>query len=247
MDNQHNKPLDLDSMRERLAGKSGQLYWRSLEELADEPGFQEILEDEFPQQSRPLRTPVDRRQFLLMTGASLALAGLSGCRYLPQKKIVPYVEQPEDLIPGIPMHYATTISLSGYATGVIATSHEGRPTKLDGNPDHPASMGAIDAITQAQILTMYDPDRSQEVLHLGQISTWDDYARETRTNLLTNKGEGLRILTETITSPTLADQLQQILKRFCQAYLPASLSLVLRDAAALLAQLPGHSGIAKPR
>ena len=206
-------------MRERLAGKSGQLYWRSLEELADEPGFQEILEDEFPQQSRPLRTPVDRRQFLLMTGASLALAGLSGCRYLPQKKIVPYVEQPEDLIPGIPMHYATTISLSGYATGVIATSHEGRPTKLDGNPDHPASMGAIDAITQAQILTMYDPDRSQEVLHLGQISTWDDYARETRTNLLTNKGEGLRILTETITSPTLADQLQQILKRFPAAQL----------------------------
>src|ERR687886_375080 len=107
MDNQHHQPLDLDTMRQRLAGKTGQQYWRSLEELANEPGFREVLEDEFPQQSRPLRPPVARRQFLLMTGASLALAGLSGCRYLPQKKIVPYVEQPEDLIPGIPLYYAS--------------------------------------------------------------------------------------------------------------------------------------------
>ena len=204
-------------MRERLAGKSGQQYWRSLEELANEPGFQEILEDEFPQQSRPLRTPVDRRQFLLMTGASLALAGLSGCRYLPQKKIVPYVEQPEDMILGKPIYYATSIPLSGYATGVLVTSHEGRPTKLEGNPDHPASMGAIDAVTQAQILGMYDPDRSQTVQHLGQISTWDDFERETRANLQTSKGVGLRLLTETVTSPTLADQIHQVLRQYPEA------------------------------
>jgi MoCo/4Fe-4S cofactor protein with predicted Tat translocation signal len=217
MDNQHNKPLDLEGMRNRLAGKTGQQYWRSLEELAESPGFREILEDEFPQQSRPLRDPVDRRQFLLMTGASLALAGLSGCRYIPQKKIVPYVEQPEDLILGQPMYYATSIPLSGYATGVVVTSHEGRPTKLEGNTLHPASLGAIDAITQAQILTMYDPDRSQNVLHLSEIGTWDDFARETRTNLETSKGQGLRILTETITSPTLSDQLHQLLRQYPDA------------------------------
>jgi MoCo/4Fe-4S cofactor protein with predicted Tat translocation signal len=214
MDKPTNKPLNLDVMRSRLAGQSGQQYWRTLEELANEPGFQEIIEDEFPQQSRPLRTPVDRRQFLLMTGASLALAGLSGCRYIAQKKIVPYVEQPEDLVLGVPMHYATSIPLGGFATGVVVTSHEGRPTKLEGNPDHPASLGAIDAITQAQILTMYDPDRSQNVMHLGQISTWEDFAHETRSNLQTSKGAGLRILTETVTSPTIADQIHRILKQY---------------------------------
>src|SRR5436309_413881 len=140
MDNRDNKPLDLDAIRRKLSGKTGQQYWRSLEELADTPGFREILEDEFPQQSRPLRTAVDRRQFLMLTGASLALAGLSGCRVLPQKKIVPYVEQPEDMIPGKPMFYATSFPLSGYAMGVLVTSHEGRPTKFEGNPDHPASL-----------------------------------------------------------------------------------------------------------
>jgi len=217
MDNQNHKPLDLETMRTRLAGKSGQQYWRTLEELAGEQGFQEILEDEFPQQSRPLRTPVARRQFLLMTGASLALAGLSGCRYLPQKKIVPYVEQPEDMVLGKPMFYATSMSLGGYATGVLATSHEGRPTKLEGNPDHPASLGAIDAITQAQILTMYDPDRSQTVKHLELISSWEDFAAEMHSNLGASKGAGLRILTETVTSPTTTDLLRRILKRYPDA------------------------------
>src|SRR5438876_10204933 len=130
MENQHNKPLDLAAMKAKLAEAQGPEYWRSLEELAQTPEFQQILEDEFPQQSRPLQMPVDRRQFLMLTGATLALAGLSGCRFLPQKKIVPYVDLPEDMIQGEPLFYASAIPLSGIASPVIVTSREGRPIKI---------------------------------------------------------------------------------------------------------------------
>ncbi len=209
-----NNSLNLEFMRDSLNGKTGQEYWRSLEELSQTPGFQEILEDEFPQQARPLKQEVDRRQFLLLAGASLGLAGLSGCRFLPQKKIVPYVEQPEDMVLGKPLFYASAISLSGYATGVIVTSHDGRPTKIEGNRDHPASLGASDSFTQGTILTMYDPDRSQNVQKLGDPSSWSAFLDQARQNLIESGGKGFRILSETVTSPTLADQMGRILKQF---------------------------------
>ena len=210
-------PLNLESMRNTLSGKSGQEYWRSLEELSETPGFREILEDEFPQQARPLRQAVDRRQFLMLAGASLGLAGLSGCRFLPQKKIVPYVEQPEDMVLGKPMYYASSIPLSGYATGVIVTSHDGRPTKIEGNSEHPASLGAADSFTQGTLLTMYDPDRSQNVQNVGNPASWSSFLEQVRQNLVESGGKGLSILTETITSPTLADQLGRLLKQFPDA------------------------------
>src|SRR5205823_2574089 len=142
--------------------------------------FRQILEDEFPQQARPLQMPVDRRQFLMLAGASLALAGLTGCRFLPQKKIVPYVDKPEDLTYNVPLHYATALPLSGVATGVLVSSREGRPIKIEGNPDHPGSLGAADSITQATLLSLYDPDRSQTVLRLGEVSTWEAFLTDAR-------------------------------------------------------------------
>src|SRR4029453_9293640 len=142
-----NEPLDLAQIRERLAEARGQRYWRSLEELAATPEFQEFLHREFPRQASEWTdpSPMSRRNFLKLMGASLALAGLSGCSITqPQEKILPYVIKPEPLTPGLPLFYATPIPLGGYASGLVVLSHEGRPTKAEGNPDQPASLGATD-------------------------------------------------------------------------------------------------------
>ncbi len=155
---------------------------------------------------------MNRRRFLQLMGASLALAGLQSCVKQPDEKIVPYVKSPELVVPGEPLSYATAMVMDGYAHGVIATSHMGRPTKLEGNPDHPASLGSTDVFTQASVLTLYDPDRSQVLKYRGEISTWQDFL-----GALGRGGERLRILTGTVTSPTLGSQLQEILKRFPRA------------------------------
>jgi len=217
MEQNHNKPLDLAAIRAKLAGKQGRQYWRSLEELADTEEFRQFLEDEFPQQARPLRLEVDRRQFFYLMASSLALAGLSGCRFMPAEKIVPYVKAPEEIVPGKPLAFATSMTFGGYALGLLATSYDGRPIKLEGNPDHPASLGATDTFAQAALLNLYDPDRSQNVLREGAISTWEDFLTAARAELEKQRakhGAGLRILTETITSPTLADQIQALLRQF---------------------------------
>ena len=129
---------------------------------------------EFPQQALALERGVDRRDFVKLMGASMALGRLAACNQ-PAEKIVPYVRQPENLIPGKPIFFATAMPLSGYAHGVLVESHMGRPTKIEGNPDHPSSLGATDAFMQASILGLYDPDRSQVVRHLGEISTWSEF------------------------------------------------------------------------
>jgi MoCo/4Fe-4S cofactor protein with predicted Tat translocation signal len=217
-----NARLDLDSIRERLASSRGQQYWRCLEELADSEEFHEFLNQEFPQQAAGLLDGVSRRDFLKLMGASLALAGLTGCgRAAPQdEKIVPYVNQPETMVIGRPMFFATAFPMSGVGTGVLVESHEGRPTKIEGNPNHPASLGATDAFAQASILTLYDPDRSQVVRNAGRISTWNAFLIAINDDLEAERvvgGGGLRILTETVTSPALADQLRQLLAKFPRA------------------------------
>ena len=169
--------LDLASIRERLASLSGQEYWRCLEELADSEEFHEFLKQEFPQQAAGWFDGVSRRDFLKLMGASLALAGLNACRAAPSdEKIVPYVNQPEQIVPGRPLFFATAFPMSGVGAGVLVESHEGRPTKIEGNPNHPASLGATDAFAQASILTLYDPDRSQVVRNAGRISTWNAFS-----------------------------------------------------------------------
>jgi molybdopterin-containing oxidoreductase family iron-sulfur binding subunit len=192
-------------------------YWRSLEELACTEEFRAFVEDEFPNRTPDWNSPASRRTFLTLMGASVALAGASGCTVQPKEVIVPYVRQPEEVVPGNPLFYATAVSTAGIATGLLIESHMGRPTKVEGNPQHPASLGATDAAMQASLLTMYDPDRSQTVTHNGAIDDWGGFLTAlagVRDVAGLNKGEGVRILTGTVTSPTLASQM----KTFLEAY-----------------------------
>ena len=194
--------------------------WRSLEEYSNFEEFQKSLEDEFPPDATVRPGGFDRREFLSLMSASLALAGLSSCAPTVPEKIIPYVRAPEEIVPGKPLFFATAFPLSGYGLGILAESHMGRPTKIEGNPDHPASLGSTDAFAQASILSLYDPDRSKAITQAGSITTWDAFITNLAAELdpkRLNKGEGLRILTETVTSPTLAAQLAQILHQFPSA------------------------------
>jgi molybdopterin-containing oxidoreductase family iron-sulfur binding subunit len=221
---------ELAALQDRLASARGQPYWRSLEELANTEAFQELMRREFPEQASVWPDSLNRRQFLTLMGASLALAGLSGCsvRPAPSTTIHPYVRAPEEVVPGKPLFFATAMTLGGAAVGLLVESHLGRPTKIEGNPDHPASLGATDLFNQASILTLYDPDRSQTVTLLGKTSTWDAALGELPVGRQPSigsamreqhgrQGAGLHILTETIVSPTLAQQLQDLLKAFPRA------------------------------
>jgi len=207
-----------DSPRPTASTPGGrQQYWRSLEELAGTEEFQRWLHREFPEQASEFTDPVGRRQFLRLMGASLALAGVTGCTRQPAEAIVPYVRPPENLVPGRPLFFATAVTLGGVATGVLVESHEGRPTKIEGNPEHPASLGATDLFAQGSILSLYDPDRSQTLSYRGDIRTWSAFLGAVRgalESVRAARGEGLRILTETCTSPTLARQLRALLTEF---------------------------------
>jgi MoCo/4Fe-4S cofactor protein with predicted Tat translocation signal len=213
--------MELSAVREQLAAARGREYWRSLEDLAGTPEFQEMVEREFPRQAigwSDDESPSEgRRNFLKLMGASLALGGLAACTRQPTEHIMPYVRQPEELIPGRPLFFATAHTVNGVAVGVLAESHEGRPTKLEGNPEHPASLGALDAMGQAAVLQLYDPDRSQAVMLNGEIEAWGKFSGVMRDQLAQQKaknGAGIRILTETVTSPTLAAQIKAVQQAF---------------------------------
>jgi molybdopterin-containing oxidoreductase family iron-sulfur binding subunit len=210
--------LDLAEVREKLRARKGPEFWRSLDELAATPEFEDIVNRELPRFASVWPEGVSRRGFLQLASASLALAGLTGCTKQPLEKIIPYVRQPEQLIPGKPLYFATASTHAGYALGVLAESHQGRPTKIEGNPDHPASRGAADAFAQASLLTLYDPDRSQEITHNGRVATWSAFAGQMGESLRSlGAGKGLRILTGTVTSPTLFDLIQGVLSKNPQA------------------------------
>src|SRR5580704_1596287 len=166
--------FDLAAIRAKLAGAHGPKYWQSLEELAETEGFQDFLFREFPRQASEWEDDEPgRRKFLKLMGASLALAGMTACTRQPTEIIMPYVRAPEEIIPGKPLFFATAMPLSGVATGLLVESHMGRPTKIEGNPSHPASLGATDVFCQASVLTLYDPDRSQTITHFGEIDSWN--------------------------------------------------------------------------
>ena len=214
------KKLDRAAVERQLKETKGPEYWRSLEELAGSPEFQDMLHREFPKGASEWLDSVSRRGFLQLMGASLAMAGMTGCTKLPLQEIVPYVRQPEQVIPGVPMYYATAFTLSGYANPLLVESHLGRPTKIEGNRLHPASLGGTDIFAQASILGMYDPDRSQAITHLGDVASWAAFVKEIRGPLAVQKalgGAGLRILTQTISSPTLKDQMQAFRAMYPQA------------------------------
>jgi molybdopterin-containing oxidoreductase family iron-sulfur binding subunit len=195
----------------------GARFWQSLEERAGAPEFLEKLHNELPYDpAKPAIAP-SRRDVLKLMAASAALAGLTGCTRMPMQKIVPYARQPEEIVPGKPLYYATSMTQVGVATGLLVESHMGRPTKIEGNPNHPGSLGSTDLFAQASLLTLYDPDRSAAVMHEGRISDERSLARaieEVRAAACRDRGAGLRILTETVTSPSLAQQILELLTEF---------------------------------
>src|SRR5947209_7892087 len=205
------KTLDYQAFRARVGDLRGKEYWRSLEELSRSDAFDDFFLDEFPRQAMALGDGVDRRNFMKLMGASVAFAGLAACQQ-PAESIVPYVKQPENLIPGRPVFFASAMPLSGYAHGVIVESHEFHPTKIEGNPDHPSSLGGTNAYMQASVLGLYDPDRSQVVRKFGDTSTWSEFIAALQPVLAAAKtnGAGLRLLTQTITSPSLGALIQQL-------------------------------------
>jgi len=212
--------LDLAAARERLKSRSGATYWRSLEELAETPEFGELLDREFPRFASEWPDGVSRRNFLQLAAASLGLAGLTACTRQPIEKIVPYVRQAEEFLPGKPVLFATSMALSGVATGLLIESHNGRPTKVEGNPEHPASLGASDAVTQASVLGLYDPDRSQSIVQLGDAATWMELNQQLTAALNAQSafsGAGLRLLTGPVTSPTEARLITSLLENYPQA------------------------------
>lgn len=194
--------------------------WRSLEELARTPDFEERLHREFPRHAAEWDESFDRRRFLQLSGAGLALAGLTGCTRQPIEQIVPYVRQPEQIVPGQALYFATARPHLGYVRGLLAESHQGRPTKLEGNPEHPASQGKSDLYDQASVLDLYDPDRSQAVTEDNNIKTWSGFVDATANKIIALQalgGEGLRILTPTVTSPSLGGMLREIQEAMPQA------------------------------
>jgi molybdopterin-containing oxidoreductase family iron-sulfur binding subunit len=186
-------------------GGNGRTYWRSLDELANSPEFREHAEKEFPLILGDASDPVSRRSFLGVVGATLALTGLAGCRR-PLAKILPYSKMPEDLLPGVPQTYATVLPFRGMGEGVLVTSHEGRPTKIEGNPEHPASQGATHGFTQASILDLYDPDRSRVPTEKDARRSWGEFAAWFTPKLALLRaggGAGLALLAEPTPSPAL--------------------------------------------
>ena len=203
-------------------GCGGKRYWRSLEELADTEEFRAWLHREFPREASLWDDrALDRRRFLHLMAASLALAGCAGgCSNQGEEKILPHVRATEGVVPGKAMQYATAMPLGAGSLGLLVTSRDGRPIKIEGNELHPASLGATDAWAQASILSLYDPDRSQTVMHLGEISTWEAFLAELRGALEPRSsagGKGVFVLSETVCSPTLARQKRQFQKKYPEA------------------------------
>jgi molybdopterin-containing oxidoreductase family iron-sulfur binding subunit len=198
---------------------SADQYWRSLDHLADTPEFQAIVQREFPEHASEMTNPITRRNFLSLMGASLAFAGLAGCRR-PVEKIIPYVVKPEEIVPGVAQRFATALPFGTTAYGLVVTTHEGRPTRVDGHPAHPGSLGAAHAFMQASILNLYDPDRSKTVLKEGKESSWPDFVsawRDLYAAYIKDQGAGLAVLSESFASPTLARLRGEFLRAFPRA------------------------------
>ncbi|QNI37098.1 TAT-variant-translocated molybdopterin oxidoreductase [Edaphobacter albus] len=216
------KKMTLAEVRSKLDGKTGRRFWKNLDELAETPEFQELMQEEFPRQAGAGEwvDPVSRRGFLKVMGASFALAGLAGCTKQPDEPIYPYVKQPEDLVLGKPMYFATAHPFPTGAIPVLIKSDSFRPIKVDGNPEHPMSKGRSDAMSQATLLDLYDPDRSQHVRFRGQNSSWGEFQKALQDAASKSSGgRGLYFLSETITSPTLAGQWKALQAKYPQAKL----------------------------
>jgi len=205
-------------------GSSEPEYWRSIEEWMDGAQFQQLMKDEFPEDASEWLDPVSRRQFLSLAAASVALAGAAcnpSFKPASQQKVVPYVNQPDQMVPGVPLFFSTAMpQAGGVSIGLIVKSNEGRPTKVEGNPSHPSSLGGADLQSLAAPLTLYDPDRSRGCLNRGSGTTYVRMMGTIKQLLETQsskQGEGIRILTEPTTSPTLIALMDELKKRYPKA------------------------------
>ena len=191
-------------------------YWRSLAQIEDLPEYRAALEREFPEGASELPDGITRRDMMMLLGASLSFAGLAGCRR-PVEEIVPYVANPEEFVPGIPRYYATTMPFRRSAYGLIVESHEGRPTKIEGNPSHPSTLGASSSRVQASVLGLYDPDRSQSITLKGARKSWTDFVTawgQLSQAHAADGGAGLAVLSESFSSPTLARLASELRTRY---------------------------------
>ncbi|MFI5379161.1 MAG: TAT-variant-translocated molybdopterin oxidoreductase [Tepidisphaerales bacterium] len=205
---------------------SGIEYWRSLEQLADSPEVRDLLAREFPGYDPDSIAATSRRRFLKIMGASMALAGvtLSGCRRAPREYLAPYTSNPRDRVPGEPEYYATIFEMGGVGAPLLVTSFDGRPIKVEGNPDHPFSfvgevgggrkIGAADTFAQASVLELYDPERSRTVKHEGKPAKWDDFVAFAKSHFgaMKGRGDGLAILSEAASGPSVADMRARLSK-----------------------------------
>ena len=225
--------------------KSGKAQWKSLEELAGAPELKEFVDFEFPEGADTMGADVSRRRFLQVMGAGMAFAGITGCKGIrrPEMHILPYTKMPESLVPGVPQFYATTLSIGGDAIGLLVEAHEGRPTKIEGNPSHPASLGSTSRQHQASILDLYNPERSQTPLKNGKASTWEAFWSEANPlfeSLKQKGGEGLCFLAGYTTSPSFRAVRDHVASVFPKAkwfvYEPVSRDNVLQGTHALTGQ-----------
>lgn len=202
--------------------ENGRPLWAGIEELSDDPQFQALIDAEYPAAQQ--FSPTARREFLKLMGASFALAGLGGCEKSSFVAALPYVDQPEGETIGLPRYYATAVLLDGLAQPVIATTYAGRPTKLDGNPDHPVTRGRSDVFMQCAVLQLYDPDRAATPTRHGEPVSWAEVESAIgtmREGWRTDQGEGVRLLLGPATSPTLLRQIDAFLKQFAKARIHA--------------------------
>ena len=198
--------------------------WRSLDDLAGDPAYVSLVKREFPSFADEMLAP-SRRDFLRLMGASVALAGMTACRRWPSETIVPFAHLPAGVVPGSTLQYATSFELSGAAMGLLVTSYDGRPIKIEGNSKHPQSLGATDPLAQATVLQLYDPDRSTEFVlrpkgGAGASRDRDAFAAWAGTHFAAQKasgGQGLRILSEASSSPTLLALKARFLETFKKA------------------------------
>jgi MoCo/4Fe-4S cofactor protein with predicted Tat translocation signal len=213
-------PLTLSQVRAKLQGARGKRYWRSIDELQGTAEFEAAVEREFPSSAQEWVDPVSRRGFMKLMGASMALAGLSGCTKQPDEPIYPYIKAPEDLILGKPNYFATAHPFVTGAVPTLVKADQFRPIKIDGNPEHAYNQGSSDPFTQASILDLYDPDRSKHVTFQGEAREWTEFAQGLRTKATESKdGTGIYFLTTTITSPTLARQWKAVAAAYPNAKL----------------------------
>ena len=211
---------DLVSIRTQSEEAHARKFWKEVARLAETEPYKRFLNNAFRRDGEAPRGGISRRDLFKLLGASVGLAGLTACTKLPIERIVPYVNPPEEFKPGEPLFFATSMPWAGVAQGVLAWSFMGRPTKIEGNNEHPGSMGRANVFMQGSVLDLYDPDRAQVVSHDGNVGDWNDFlvlVDELRTAHLRNQGAGLRFLTGTMTSPSLGDQINDLLRQFPQA------------------------------